>query len=156
EHAYAIVEDGRWLTDDNEPMTDTHEGQEVSVGTAVDCNRPALRVDGVDTPEGGKATVHATFVSARSAAKVDTATLQATPARGGPALAVSSVDPDRGVISFDVSGLKRGKYTYTLRAKDTSGIDAEDARATIWIDSSSGKEPWDPRDAIVYQVVLDR
>src|SRR3712207_8728623 len=55
------------------------------------------------------------------------------------------------------SDLKRGKYTYVLGGRDVRGVAAEDARATVWIDKASGsKEPWEPRDAIIYQVMVDR
>lgn len=156
EHAYAIVEDGVWLTDKNEPMTGTHDGREVTVATAAACEQPELRVDGVDTTADGKATVRATFVSAQGGSAIDPASVIAR-GRDGSLLRMVSVDAARGAITLETSGLKRGKYTYTLEARDRSGKAAEDARATVWIDASSGSaEPWDPRDAIVYQVMIDR
>lgn len=156
EHAYAIVEDGVWLTDKNEPMTGAHDGREVTVATAPDCERPALQVVGVDTTAAGHATVRVTFVSSRAGAKLDPSSITAR-GRDGSVLSIASVEPTRGAITLEASGLKRGKYTYTIDARDTSGAVAEDARATVWIDARSGSaEPWDPRDAIVYQVFLDR
>lgn len=156
EHAYAIVEDGVWLTDKNEPMTGVHDGREVTIATALECDRPALRVDGVDTTASGNATVRASFVSARNAAAVEPSSIIAK-GRDGTTLGATSVDPSRGAVVFELSSLKPGKYTYTIEAHDTAGKVAEDARATVWIDASSGsKEPWDPRDAIVYQVMIDR
>ncbi len=156
EHAYAIVEDGVWLTDKNEPMTGVYDGREVTVATAVDCDRPALEVSGVETTLDGHATVHATFVSARAGKKLDPSSIT-TRGRDGSGLRVVSVDPSRGTVTLETTGLKRGKYTYTIEARDTAGNVAEDARATVWIDATSGsREPWDPRDAIVYQVLVDR
>ncbi len=156
EHAYAIVEDGVWLTDRNEPMTSVHDGREVTLATAVDCDTPALRVDGVETTPEGKATVRSTFLSARSATHIDPASIKAK-AKGGEELAVAAVDQERGAITLETTGLPRGKYTFAIEARDASGKVAEDARATVWIGAdSSRKEPWDPRDAIVYQIVLDR
>lgn len=156
EHAYAIVEDGVWLTDDNEPMTGEHDGREVSVATAPDCERPALRVDGVETTTTGDATVRATFLSAHAGAPIDPASVSAR-GRDGAELRVVSVDAANGAIVLAASTLSRGKYTYTLEARDRAGRVAEDARATVWIDAASGSgDSWDPRDAIVYQVVLDR
>ena len=110
EHAYAIVEDGVWLTDKNEPMTDTHDGREVTVATAAACDQPELRVDGVDTTADGKATVRATFVSASSGVAIDPATIVAK-GRDGSELRVASVDPARGSVTLETTGLKRGKYT---------------------------------------------
>lgn len=156
EHAYAIVEDGVWLTDANEPMTGEHDGHEVTVATAPDCEKPALQVDGVETAAAGTATVKATFVSAREGTRIDPASVSAH-GRDGSALRLARVDAATGALVFEAAGLTRGKYTYTIDARDTSGRVAEDARATVWIDATSGNaEPWDPRDAFVYQVVLDR
>lgn len=155
EHAYAIIEDGVWLTDDSEPMTDVHDGHEVSVATAADCERPAVRVDGVDTNQDGSVTVRATFLSAKNGAPVEPSSIVAKD-RDGAELSVRSVDASVGTFTLDTTGLSRGKYTYTIEARDVGGKVAEDARATAWIDRSSGKEPWDPRDAIVYQIMVDR
>jgi len=156
EHAYAIIEDGVWLTDKNEPMTGAHDGREVTVATVPDCDRPALRVDKVETTQAGKAIVNATFLSARDGSKL--AAIEAKNRDGvNTELVVTAVDNSKGTITFEADSLVRGKYTYTITAKDARGREAEDARATVWIDQFSGqKEPWDPRDAIVYQVFIDR
>jgi glycosidase len=156
EHAYGIVEDGVWLTDKNEPMTGAHDGREVTVATAPDCGRPLVRVDKVETAVDGHAKMQATFVSAQDGSKL--AAIEAKGRDGSNTeMVVTAVDANKGTITFEATNLVRGKYTYTITAKDARGRDAEDARATVWIDSFSGqKEPWDPRDAIVYQVMLDR
>lgn len=153
EHKYAIVEDGVWLTDNTAPMTAEYNNTEVSVGTAVDCETPALRVDDVVTDGTSQANITATFMSATSASRIDPASLVAKD-RSGNVLAGAEVDADSGKIGWHVAGLSPGKYTYTITAKDKSGKVAEDARATVWIDGSS--EAWDPRDAIVYQIMIDR
>jgi len=156
EHAYAIVEDGVWLTDKNQPMTGTHQGKEVSVGTAFDCAKPQIRVERVATTPDGTATVELRFLSSSSRSPIDPDSLVVT-GRHGEALRVAEVDPAEGTVKLVTTGLKRGKYTFTIQAKDRNRIDAEDARATVWIDArSGGKLAWDPRDAIVYQVMLDR
>lgn len=153
EHAYAIIEDGVWLTDKSQPMTGTYEGHEVTVASAADCGRPALRVDAVTASATGEATIEATFLSAQSGRKIDPRSLVAT-GRKGEGLQLVALDAEHGKLRLETSGLKRGKYTYTLEAADLAGVTADVARATVWIDGHA--EPWDPRDAIVYQVVLDR
>lgn len=153
EHAYAIIEDGVWLTNRNEPMTGTHEGHEVTVAIAEDCATPALRVDSVETNGGGDANVRLTFLSAKDGAKVAPDSVVAR-GRDGSAITTPVIDPATGRVGFALRGLERGKYTYTVEAKDATGRAAEAARATVWIDGTS--EAWDPRDAIVYQVVIDR
>jgi glycosidase len=168
EHAYAIVEDGVWLADRNVPMTAFHDGEEVALAVVPDCGVPALRVDGVEAVEApagaaspadpataaaGRATIRATFLAAASGAPLDPSTVSATPRDpSAPALAVTAADPATGELRLEASGLKRGKYIYTLHARDRDGKDADEAVATVWIEP----EPWDPSDAIVYQVMIDR
>lgn len=149
EHAYAIVEDGVWLVDKQTPMTSEHEAREVSLAIVPDCDVPQVKVEKVETSENGDAKVHAKFFAARSGAAIEPSSLEAN------GLHVASIDPKIGAIELDVTGLPRGKSIHRIAAKDTRGVAAEDARATIWNDGR-GKEPWDPRDAVVYQVFIDR
>jgi glycosidase len=155
EHAYAIVEDGAWLADKNVPMTAEHDGKEVALAVAPDCASPAVRVDGVDATSDGKAVVRASFLAARGGAPVAKESVSATlriPSGAADALTVASVDPGTGALRLEASGLKRGKYIYSIRARDANGKEAEEAFATVWIEP----EPWDPRDAIIYQIMVDR
>jgi glycosidase len=151
EHAYAIIEDGVWLADKQVPMTAFHDGKEVALGSVSDCARPAVHVEGVDGSAEGHAVVRAKFLAAHSGAALDPSAITVT-ARDGTALPVAVADPQTGELRFETSGLKRGKYTFSIRAKDRTGAESEDAVATVWIEAHA----WDPRDAIVYQVVLDR
>lgn len=151
EHVYAIIEDGVWLADKQVPMTAFHDGKEVALGVAGDCERPALHVDGTEGSPDGRVVVRASFLASRTRAALDPTTVSAT-SRDGTALPVASADPDSGALRFEVAGLKRGKYTFALHARDTRGADADEAMATVWIEPHA----WDPRDAVVYQVVLDR
>jgi glycosidase len=156
EHAYALVEDGVWLTNRNEPMLGEYEGREVTVAIAEDCARPAIMVEQVHTRADGHATVHATFASSIRGAVVDPQTISAI-GRDGRSLAVSSIDASRGIWTFDTPSLSRGKYTYRLEARDTDGAAADPAYATVWVDERAGtSEPWRPEDAIVYHAMIDR
>lgn len=149
EHAYAIVEDGVWLIDKQTPMTSEHEKREVSLAIVPDCGIPQVKVESVETTPAGDAKVHARFLAARSGASLAASSIDA----GG--LRVAAVDPKTGVIELEANGLPRGKSVHRIAAKDADGVAAEDARATVWLDGR-GKDPWDPRDAIVYQVFIDR
>ena len=151
EHAYAIVEDGVWLTDKQVPMTAFHDGKEVALGVVADCERPVVRVEGVEATPDGHVAVRASFLAARSGALLDPAAVVVT-SRDGVALPVASADPQAGAFRLETSGLKRGKYTFSIRARDTHGAESEETIATVWVEAQA----WDPRDAIVYQVVLDR
>ena len=150
EHAYAIVEDGTWRTDPHQPMTDLHEGREVSVAVAADCSRPALRIERVETTVDGRATVRASFLASRDHVPLDPASVAA------PGLSLVSADPATGAVVLEAPAQKRGKYKYALAARDSSGAAADETIATVWIDRFAGGEPWDPRDAIVYQILVDR
>lgn len=149
EHAYAVVEDGVWLVDKQTPMTAEHEKREVSLQIVPDCNVPQLKVEKVDVSERGDAKVTAKFLASHSGAAIEPSSLEAD------GLSVVSVDAKTGTIELAASDLARGKSVHPIAAKDTRGVSAEIARATIWNDGR-GKEPWDPRDAVVYQVFVDR
>ncbi len=151
EHAYAIVEDGVWLTDKQVPMTAFHDGKEVALGVVPDCERPVVRVEAALGAPDGHVNVRASFLGALSGAPLDPAAIVVT-SREGVMLPVVSVDPAAGSFSLEASGLKRGKYTFSIRARDTRGAESDEAIATVWVEAHA----WDPRDAIVYQVVLDR
>jgi glycosidase len=148
EQAYAIVEDGVWSPDPGVGPELLHEGHEVTFLDAPSCDAPAVRVDAVET-NGSAATVRATFLAARSGAAVDEASMRAT-TRAGQALA-AHVDADTGALTV-TGALPVGKSVVLLEAKDRAGVAAEAGRATVWVEP----RPFDWRDAVIYQVVVDR
>ena len=149
EHGYAIVEDGVWLLDKNVPMTAFTSDREVSMVNVPDCGKPLVRVEDVKSTDSAS-TVRVTFLAAGSKKAVDPASVSAVGKDG--ALSVTNVDPKSGAIVLDAVGLKRGKYTYVVHARDTAGMEAEPANVTVWIEPTT----WDPKDAIIYQVMVDR
>ena len=153
EHAYAIVEDGAWLTDRNVPTTAFHDGVEVTWVQVPDCAAPDLRVTAAHGSSGGAATIEATFRSAREGDAIDPASVTVT-TRDGAAVTPAALDvnPATGAIAVTLSGLAPGKHALLLHARDARGNEAAPARATAWIEP----EPFDWRDAIVYQVMVDR
>jgi glycosidase len=156
EHAYAIVEDGVWIADRNVPITGFHEGREVALAEVPDCQRPQLRVDEVNASEDGHATIRASFLAAGGGApgaglRLDPASIRAT-SRSGATFTVTAADAATGAVILEATGLAKGKHAVALHATDLRGAEAEEAIATVWIE----REAWDPRDAIVYQVFLDR
>lgn len=160
EHAYAIIEDGEWLTDRTQPLTAFHEGREVALAISADCAAPELRVDRVETARTGttgSATVLATFLPAVTSdgTRIVPESITVSERNGGP-IPVVSGDFATGAIRLHVEGLAPGKYTYTITARDEAGRQARDVRAIVWIDGRSGGPSFDPRDAVLYQVMLDR
>ena len=148
EQTYAIIEDGVWLTDRHIPLSAFHDGQEVALAIVPDCNVPELKVESVESTPQGHATVKAKFLAARG----EKSALDPTSVTAPEGVRVVSADPKTGEIRLEADALKRGKYIFQLRASDTSGRRSEEAHATVWVEAHA----WDPRDAIVYQVVLDR
>ncbi len=156
EHAYAIVEDGAWLVDANVATSAFHDGQEVSWVQVDDCEAPALRVDDAHGSPDGAATIAATFLASGSGDAVDPSSVRLLERDGSPvaagAVAARTVDPARGAVSLTLAGLAPGKHTFLLSAADVRGRATAAERVTAWIEAA----PFDLRDSIVYQVMVDR
>ena len=73
-------------------------------------------------------------------------------ARRPPTVTPSARPVDRGTIHLDLVGLPPGKSTLALHAKDVKGRAADAALATVWTEP----QPFDWRDAIIYEVMVDR
>ena len=150
EQRYLIYEDGIALTDRNVATTAFEKGTEVTMVEVPNCHVPGLRVDSVRVDARGEGEIRATFLAAKGGAPLDPRTLVAT-AKDGTRI-VGEGDASTGQVRFPLSGLPRGKTMVSLAATATDGTKAEGATATAW---SEGR-PFDPRDAILYQVVIDR
>lgn len=153
EQQYAIVDDGLWLTDENVGTTAFHDGQEVTWVDVPDCSHAALRIDSATGSDDGHAKLAATFLAAKDGPRVNPSDVAITNAQGQLLpFDGKDVDPSRGTIAFSVSGLAPGKHDLFVHATDASGKEAIPARATVWIE----KREWDWRDAVIYQVMVDR
>lgn len=145
EQRYAIVEDGTWLPDAYVGTTSFYAGHEVTLLDVGRCDVPMIRVDGV-TVEGEIARVNATFVGANGGEAIDPSSFSSSIAP----LDVS-IDAARGTVAMRLK-LPKGKHVAALSAKDVRGVEAEPARATIWME----ERPFEWRDATIYQVLVDR
>ncbi|MEO6576135.1 MAG: alpha-amylase family glycosyl hydrolase, partial [Polyangiaceae bacterium] len=154
ENAYGIVEDGVWISDPNVPTSAFHEGHEVAWLSTPDCNQPAVRVDSATGSADGHASVAASFLAARAGNALDPASIVATEKKGGAVIAPDHVDadPGKGTIALSFSALAAGKHTIVVTAKDTEGHAAAESLATVWIEQT----PFDVRDSVIYQVMVDR
>ncbi len=152
ESEYAFIEDGVWVADPFVGTTAFHDGAEVTLLFQQDCSMPSLRVDGVSAASesappasGGSATASLTFVAASDGAQLDPTSIQSQP----PA----TVTPGQnGAFTIAFDGLTPGKHIATVTASDVRGRAASPARVTIWSEPNA----WDWRDAIIYQVMVDR
>lgn len=149
---YAIIDDGVWIADPSVPTSAWHDGQEVAWLNVASCDVPALRVDDASGSADGAATISASFLAARGGDAIDPASVVATPRTNAPLAPNVTADPATGKLTLALSGLAPGKHTLTLSAKDARGRAAEPAHATVWIEP----RPFDLRDSVVYQVIVDR
>lgn len=156
---YALVEDGVWLTDRHVGLGFEHEGREVSRVRVPDCRAPAVRVDAVELGAGDVGTVRATLVMAEDRAALDPGSVEVRDLAGRAVPFERLPAEGGGPQSFAVRLREPvvGKTTVRIVARDARGREAEGggALATVW-SSVGGGTAWDPRDAVVYQVMVDR
>jgi glycosidase len=150
---YVLVDDGENVLDPTVGTTAFHDGQEVTWVNVPDCTTPATQVDAVTADATGTASLDATFLATAAGDALDPTTITLATVHGAtPSKVTPSGDPSTGRIHVDLSGLPPGKSTLALHARDVKGRDADAALATVWIEPQA----WDWRDAIVYEVMVDR
>jgi glycosidase len=150
---YVIVDDGETVLDPNVGTTAFHDGQEVSWVSVPDCSSPATQVDAVTPGATGSASIDATFLASASGDALDPSSITLATVHGAaPVKVTPSGDPTTGKIHLDLEGLPPGKATLAVQANDVKGRVAQAALATVWIEPQA----WDWRDAIVYEVMVDR
>jgi glycosidase len=145
EQVYGILEDGQWVTDQTIGTTAyaTVAGvlREVTAREVPHCEVPMLGVESASS-----SAVVVKFSASASGDPLDPASVSAT--LGAERLRVS-IDGDRVTVS---PTLPAGKHRIVFSARDTAGRDAEGTVATVWNEARA----WDWRDAVIYQVVVDR
>ncbi len=153
EYTYAIVDDGVFQANPNVATLSMYDGQEVTWVTVPDCAVPTLQVTSGVGSSTGAATIEASFLASVTGQPIDPSTFSATD-RDGSVLPSSdfTADPGSGTVSIQATGLATGKHTFTLAASDVTGNPATPAVATVWIEPA----PFDLRDTVIYQVVIDR
>jgi glycosidase len=153
EHEYAVLEDGQWLLDPTVPTTGFHDDQEVTWVDVADCATPGLTIDSAAGSADGHATIQATFLASTALAPLDPSTVTVTATDGSiVSPSAATTNAPAGTLSLAFTGLSAGKHTLSLHANDVNGRGAEPAWATIWIEP----QPFDPRDMVIYEVMIDR
>jgi glycosidase len=150
EHTYAIVEDGVMLPDRNVGTTATHAGQEVTWVDLTTCQSPSLAVTKVEATADGSANVTLSFTPAAGGPALDETSVSVRASGGAAGFTVQNMQ--NATIAVAATGLPRGKTTLFFSAKDKSGVATAEARTPVWIDPA----PFDQRDMIIYQVMVDR
>lgn len=148
EYAMAFVTNG---TRENPPTTTYTkwvDGEEFRMVRVGDCRVPTWSVAELGVVDG-RLEAHLTFVSSAGRAALDPGTVVAS--AGGVDLAVDA-DPETGEVVLSADLPKPGKYTITLAARDSEGVDAE----PLWLPVWSEVEPFTWQDALLYLVFTDR
>jgi glycosidase len=150
---YAVIVNGQWELDPDVGTTAFHEGQEVTWTQVPDCGTPATTVQNVTANPDGTASIDASFLATRWGDAIDPASVTLETVHGAtPSAVTPTAVPSTGAIHVELAGLPAGKSTLAVHARDTAGRDAEAALATVWTEP----QPWDWRDAVVYEVMVDR
>lgn len=152
QHRYRIEVDGRDRLDRLEPQTAFDEVErEHSLMVVPDCREPDWVVEPLelDGRGGVRAVLH--WRRADSGAALDAGRLSARLSPGGQPVAVEA-EPSTGRVVFSAEGLPVGKHRLVLEGRDTLGRAAEPVSLPFWVEET----PFDWRDAIIYQVFVDR
>lgn len=147
EHGY-LIDDGAAIgLDPHQPLTTfdlDNDEREVSLLLIEDCSEPRLSIENVTALEGAL-TVDALFLANRDVAELASVTATTLSGRDLP---VDVMDADTGRVV--VGGrLERPRETIVVTATDVAGNVAT-ARVAAW---DGGR---DPRDEVLYQVMIDR
>jgi glycosidase len=151
EQEYAFVDDGIWLADPFVGTTAFHDGIEVTWIDGADCSMPSLAVTSASSSPDGNGQASLAFTAASDGAPLDPASIAVSAIDGDPPTVTPTAAGD-GTIALAVSGLGPGKHVLRVAASDVSGRAASPARLTLWNEA----HPWDWRDAVIYQVIVDR
>ncbi len=157
EQQYAIVEDSVWKPDGTVGTTAfaTVAGvfREVTSVQVLGCASPTLSIEQVSASPTGAVVVKARFLAATGGQPLDSNKVRVTFLDDRPLTATTTSDASTGAITLETS-LPPGKHRLHLRGSDRAGRPARDDRAvaTVWIEP----RPWDWRDAVLYQVMVDR
>ncbi len=138
DYPYLLLVDGVEEIDPFQPLIDYSTGEERSLLRVRECDEPRLSLDLAES-DADSLLVEATL-------DVPVATASAI-INGEPL----DVQIEGQQLRVEANDLAPGKHTVTLLATDESGRDTA-LRVPLWIEP----EPWDGRDALIYQVVVDR
>lgn len=151
EHAYAIVEDGTWLTDPRVGTTAFENGREVSLVFVPNCDEPAVQVKNVHF-QSGYAIADLVALRARDGSPIDWDTIVVHGADGAPLEARPLArDIDEGTTRLEIAGLGRGKHVLTVQLSDDARRKAS-ALMHVW--SEADVRPLS--DWAIYQIIVDR
>jgi glycosidase len=154
-HQLRVWRDGQTHLDPWNPLT-LHDptGRENSAVWVPDCGRPAFEVRALTTglaEDGrGRLALELGFWRARAGPGLDPAGLELR--LGDGTLVAWELDPGGDGLRAELDGLSPGKHRLEVRGRDRAGAEAEPLGLPFWIEA----EPFDWRDALIYQIMVDR
>lgn len=151
DHAYMLQVDGRPTLDLRQPLLkhNASGGREHSLLRVEDCTAPKLLVRDLAVSARGALDGALWFLRGDGGPRLDEDSVKAK-VLGGPSLPVTA-DSATGEVLVSTSGLSPGKHTVVVSAEDEDGA-ADALRLPVWVEP----EPFEWRDALVYQVMVDR
>lgn len=146
EQRYAIVDDGTLVLDSTVGTTSFHDGSEVSFQNIRDCRKPEIRVERTELSKT-TASFYLRFEPGLEGAKVELSQVRLLGENGEELAAPHALTETTEGAKLTLSALRPGKTRVRITSPGTT-----DVFATAW----AATEPFDPKDAIVYQVMVDR
>jgi len=149
-YRYYIYADEQRYTDPRNVLSvlDEHN-DEYSLAVVPDCSAGAMRLLEHSITDGAM-YARVAVDRAASGAPVDPQTLKAVTNTGVSLRAER--ESETGYVLLGADALPMGKHTVTITGKDTGGVALEPLSFQFWVED----EPFDWRDAIIYQVMIDR
>lgn len=151
EQRYALLVDGAMLLDETVGTTSFHDKQEVSWQNVRDCRLPQIRVERTDTAKTS-ATFALAFDKGLEGAEVSFESMKLLGDDGAPLGQPHALTATTHGAMLSLSALPPGKTRVRIAAQDKSGHALPDVLVTAWTEDV----PFDPKDAVVYQVMVDR
>ncbi len=144
DHGYLLDRGAEITLDPEQPLTTFDQDErEVSLLSIGDCNQPSLQLSSL-TVADGRATANLQFLANRDADELVSVSAITTDGEVWD----STFDPARGAVTLD-GAMSSPRQTFVVTAEDANG-NAAAKRVAVW------NEERDPRDEVIYQVMIDR
>ncbi len=151
DHAYAFYDRKKeeWRLDEENPLARYDNGKRYSRLIVPDCRYPRLEV--VDRPVADDSSLSLTVRYLPGASGAGPDLKKSMVILSGEAV-TPSYDGTAKLFTLAANGLAPGKYTALFTIRDTDGFAATPLFVPVWVE----QEPFDWRDAVIYQIMTDR
>ncbi len=153
DYAYKLVVNGDdWRLDPAHGRRKYVGGVENSRVIVEDCKTPKLEVKSFSAKGDGTVSIVVQYVDGAEANGVDPARVTVTADKSLPKAPTATWDAATGTSTLALTGLAKGKYTFTFAAKDATGRAAKPLHVPTWIEDV----PFQWNDGPMYFVFTDR